>query len=120
MATGSICRIVPLESDISGCACTPIVKSAQKELTSVTNLDTIDVNIYPNPVYDYAIVDLGTNYKNVRKIEVFNAFGKLLYNQDCDFDRVNSIYTGDLSSGMYLVRVSFGSNQIIKKLVKND
>lgn len=122
LENGSHCIFSKWTSDMSNCTCTPIVKSARiisNEMT-VNDVTSEEINIYPNPVTDKVIIELGSDYKNVDKIEIFDSEGRLLFNQDCELNSINSINTNDFNSGLYIVKISFPHKQVVRKLVKNE
>jgi hypothetical protein len=122
LANGSHCIFSSLTSDMANCTCTPIVKSAlidNKEL--VGNDSTNDeIKVYPNPVADNVIIDLGLNYKDVEQIEIFDSAGRLLFNQDCELNSINSIDMKDFNPGLFIVKISFPNKEVVRKLIKID
>lgn len=75
-----------------------------------------DLKVFPNPTADYFQVSNGTN---VRKIIIYNIFGKEVKS----FFHYNNAQheVTDLKSGMYIVKMIDDKNKIIKsvKLHKN-
>ena len=119
-AEGSSCIIKAFNCPSSDCGCSAL-KSAKINNSISESVNTLDdkINVYPNPVDSYAIVDLGERYREVVKIELFEATGKLLFNQDCNFQPTNYLSTKDLIHGLYFVKVTTNDGQVVKKIVKN-
>ena len=75
-----------------------------------------DIRVFPNPAVDYFQV---VNGQNVRKIVIFNIFGKEVKSF---FHAPNAQYdVTDMNAGMYLVRMLDDKNKVVKsvKLHKN-
>ena len=121
LAEGSHCIISAKTSDMSGCACTPIVKSAQIMNEELTTNDVMqeEIRIYPNPVIDQVIIDLGSDYENVDEIKIFDSKGRMVYNQDCELNSINCINISDFNPGLYIVKISLPYKQEVRKLIKN-
>jgi len=72
----------------------------------------IKLMIYPNPVSDYAIIELNTRaYFKSAKVEIFNLFGEKV--REVDEFNTNSIKINckNLTSGIYSVRLLSDENQ---------
>jgi hypothetical protein len=75
-----------------------------------------DIRVFPNPAIDYFQV---VNGQNVRKIVIFNIFGKevksFVHSANAQYD------VTDMNAGMYLVRMLDDKNKVVKsvKLHKN-
>jgi hypothetical protein len=75
-----------------------------------------DIRVFPNPAVDYFQV---VNGQNVRKIVIFNIFGKeiksFVHASNAQYD------VTDMNAGMYLVRMLDDKNKVVKsvKLHKN-
>ncbi len=76
-----------------------------------------DIRVFPNPAVDYFQV---VNGQNIRKIVIFNIFGKeiksFLHTSNTQYDIT------DINAGMYLVRMLDDKNKVVKsvKLHKNE
>ena len=52
----------------------------------------------------------------IDKVEIYSVLGKKIKTIDSDFENIN---TGDLSKGIYLLRINSEKGTTIKKLIKN-
>lgn len=120
--TGSSCLIKAYDCPTPDCGCTSL-KNAK-----IGNLMTEDleqnpqynkITVYPNPTHKYTMVDLGDLFNDVSKIELIDAMGKTIFDQDCSIQQLNYLNTENLLSGMYFVKVTTSSGQVVKKLIKN-
>ncbi|MDP2888508.1 MAG: T9SS type A sorting domain-containing protein [Bacteroidota bacterium] len=120
--SGSSCLIKAFNCTTPQCDCSTWTKSAKinSTITEIKDQAPINnkINVYPNPINNYAIIDLGNLVNEVLKIELVDVAGKLLFNQDCDFLSINYINTQNLVSGLYFVKVSTNNGQVVKKMVK--
>jgi len=73
------------------------------------------VNIYPNPLNDLLMVEI-KDYKN-SIIEIYNSAGILLEDYIINNYRTE-LYTGQLSSGFYTIKIKTKRNVISKKIIK--
>lgn len=73
------------------------------------------VKCYPNPTNDIIYFDVPfiTQYK----IEMYDIFGKLVYQND-EYNNLKSISTISLSSGAYFYKIKIKENQITGKFIK--
>lgn len=74
-----------------------------------------EINIYPNPVKDYLVVE--SNTLNVEKVEVYSVTGKLLVSQSLN-KNTNNIDFSSFSSGLYLVKIASDKGTLVKRIVK--
>ena len=98
----------------------------QEEITTLyesevlnTNTATYEsnINIYPNPANDHITIEFG-NLDNVEdwNIKIINILGQEVLSQPMDNDKIN---VSELSKGVYIIRISDGVNQTIKRFIKN-
>jgi hypothetical protein len=74
--------------------------------------DNSNVSIYPNPVQDVLYIASGAN---IEKIEVYNLQGQLIKRENTF---VSEISTMDLSSGLYMIRVTSDKGVSTHKFIK--
>lgn len=87
------------------------IYSANLSKTDNTH-DKINLNLYPNPVYDELHLDLDIQQA---EISIFDLQGRKVYQMDWD-QRPISLF--DLSSGLYILQVSSGSQNWVSRFTK--
>ena len=78
---------------------------------SNTRFETIDVQVYPNPVSDILTIQSANILSSV---ELYSINGRLVFKQN----NVNSIDMRDYSNGMYLLKITSEGQSITKKIIK--
>jgi len=87
------------------------------------NLNTQDfelagISVYPNPAINILNIDLGNNYSRFDQLELYDVQGRLVsqtnLNQELQTTQMN---VGDLSSGVYILKVSSKDEQISAKVI---
>jgi endonuclease I len=73
------------------------------------------IQIYPNPIKDKLFINLKTPSET--RITIYNILGKQVLN--ATLLNSGSIYTNNLRSGIYILKIRQGDNSISKKLIKN-
>ncbi|MBC8048298.1 MAG: SBBP repeat-containing protein [Fimbriimonadaceae bacterium] len=76
----------------------------------ILQLNTMQLNAYPNPASDLITINLPDDFKG-NKIELFNSYGKLIYSAIVNAQHTFSIPLEDYYEGMYLLQMS--GNDII-------
>lgn len=71
------------------------------------------ISLYPNPVGEYLKV-YSPGIK-ITKIEISSAVGGKIMDLNKNF---KSIYLGELTRGIYLIKIYSGKNYTVKKLIK--
>lgn len=92
-------------------------KLCQGIIQKIVNLNKI--TIFPNPFVDNVGIDLGGSEEAVAKIEISNAFGKLLYSKEhtSGEGKVN-INTVGFDKGVYVLKLTLGQTSSVYKIVK--
>lgn len=85
--------------------------SAQKLIESEKLANGI--SLYPNPVDD--ILKIRSKGINITKIEIFSGVGGKVKELKSNF---KSIFLGDLTRGIYLIKIYSGKDYTVKKLIK--
>ena len=100
--------------DANGCD-VMVDKTIQNISTaSVNNLESVNINVFPNPTSDYATVTWDNN--EVTKLTVVNANGQVVENADVDLQ--NNYTTQYLNAGMYFINLTDNNNNTnTKKLI---
>jgi hypothetical protein len=78
------------------------------------------INLYPNPANDVVNVQCTMNNVQVKALEVFDVYGKLIRTVEtvCTPSLQTQINVSDLASGMYFVRVTTEQGTATKSFVK--
>ncbi len=74
--------------------------------------DTNDFSIYPNPTNDLININ-SLNNQSIKSVKVFDLGGKLLIESS-----YNKISVSNLSSGLYLLKITTDSGELTKKFIK--
>jgi len=86
-----------------------------KAPTSVPALSQVQATVFPNPFVDHLVI---SGLKGMARVTVSDISGKTV----AEYNNVsnNQPLTGlqNLNSGVYLIRINEGSNQLITKLIK--
>ncbi|MFH2143331.1 MAG: T9SS type A sorting domain-containing protein [Bacteroidota bacterium] len=78
--------------------------------------EMMKIKIYPNPAFDYIIIELPINLIN-SKIDIFSIQGKVIKSLKTT-DSIITIDLNNLSSGVYLIGIQSESGFVMKKLIK--
>ncbi|REC70350.1 T9SS C-terminal target domain-containing protein, partial [Chryseobacterium elymi] len=93
-----------------------IVKLGDKQIDQL--IEKQDIKIYPNPVSDYAYVEIGFDFKEA-DIMLYDMGGRQLQSLKTK-NKVTKINTQNLIQGAYLVAIKTDTNKIASaKLIKN-
>jgi len=82
--------------------------------TSSAVINTSNSSVYPNPADEQLIVD---NQDEFETISIRSINGKLLL-QETLSPSTNTIYTGQLASGIYFVSLQNQNNRFTQRIVK--
>ncbi len=96
-----------------------IILSTEKQLSKQTM--SLQIAAYPNPTNDFISIDCYSS-GNTLNITLFNASGQILYNStehSTDLKFAKRIDVSDLQSGLYFLKVSDGTENIAKKIIRN-
>ena len=82
------------------------------------NVDNTDLRIYPNPFKDFVNIKFSKPTIYPVQIEVFDVRGRLVLNQEFEPSGQITLTTDRLEDSSYIIRISSGSNDFLKKLIK--
>ncbi len=85
-----------------------------KSGVAVENISEINTKIYPNPATDMIIVELPN--AGIYQAEIYNVAGKLLLSNT--IEQKSEIKLSDLSSGIYLLKITGENFTVNKKFTK--
>lgn len=86
-------------------------------MLSNESFEKLDFSLYPNPSEDYIEIQLNNEFTNNVSLELYNQIG-LICKTEKLFSSKTRIETGDLSSGIYFVKIKTENETIVKKLIK--
>jgi hypothetical protein len=93
-------------------------QSVSQTASETKAVSSESVSLYPNPVRDNMLnLTFGNGITKMNGLRVFNAVGAVVF-QDMTKQEINGIYTVQLPSlpaGVYFVRITTGTNEIVKK-----
>lgn len=81
------------------------------------------INVYPNPMTNYAIVDFNLAEANKVSIVLVNTIGQVIFSEE--LGKLNagtqnySLDAASLSNGLYFLNIKIGSNTVTKKVAIN-
>ncbi|ARN78997.1 hypothetical protein BST97_13920 [Nonlabens spongiae] len=78
--------------------------------------EMIDFIIYPNPAEDYIYLTGLT--KNLKEIKIINELGQTVLKESLDFEVMNQLNIGNLTSGIYFLEAMTPSGSVVFKFVK--
>ena len=87
---------------------------SEMEILSVIENNMGNLRIYPNPVSNTLTIQ--SDNVPIERVEIYSVLGKKIKAIYSDFE---NIHTGDLSQGIYLLRIYSENSSIVKKLIKN-
>lgn len=87
--------------------------------TSVPEIYTHPILVYPNPATDELTIEFeGDKIRNVG-IKMFNVLGEVVYSDHYEnFGQTKSIDISNLSTGIYFLDISLDGKRVMKKIVK--
>ncbi|MEQ8521852.1 MAG: T9SS type A sorting domain-containing protein, partial [Vicingaceae bacterium] len=101
--------------DFDGCPGTDTIQVKQISCVGIESSSIDGFNVYPNPFHDQIFVSHGTI--KTADIEILTIYGKLLL-QHNNFPMGEGLEIGHYPAGIYFLKVTNGSEVILKKLVK--
>jgi hypothetical protein len=93
------------------------------DCTDINEMGTVsDFTVYPNPATDRLTVEYNNNSENIQQLMLYNHLGQKVYQSEKITARGNQkleINISHLSQGIYFVKLSDGSSEIItEKVIK--
>lgn len=86
--------------------------------TSNTNLENLDINVFPNPASDLIAVQIGGLVDLDYQVELMDINGRLIQSKSINKGSTISYFdTQTLYSGLYIVRISNGNNSTTRKIM---
>ncbi|HOZ30411.1 MAG TPA: T9SS type A sorting domain-containing protein [Bacteroidales bacterium] len=86
------------------------------EISPISDINTEEISLYPNPTSDIFSIDFGNNIGN-KEIFVCNLNGEIVYNEIYGVENLISINTNSFASGVYFVEIKYQDKIEVKKLI---
>ena len=84
---------------------------------NIVEMDEIQIQIYPNPFDDTAIIDFGQNLAGENQVLVHNAIGQEVYRNENIVGRQLTLKKEDLGRGLYLLSVMSEAGVYVVKMI---
>lgn len=94
------------------------VKLLNVNNTTVEFVETMDLILYPNPFKDFVNIRFSKPTMYPIQIEVFDVRGRLVLNQEFQPSGQITVSMDRLEDASYIIRISSGSSEFLKKLIK--
>jgi PKD repeat protein len=76
------------------------------------------VRLFPNPASDWLTVDCSHATAQPVEIQIFDAGGKLVFEQNENLERVEKIEFGEIASGIYQIAVRFEKGKFTRQVIR--
>jgi Peptidase family C25/Propeptide_C25/Secretion system C-terminal sorting domain/Peptidase family C25, C terminal ig-like domain/PKD-like domain len=86
--------------------------------TTILNAQAGQLKVYPNPVIDRLTIECAFADDQQLEINIFNTFGKLVFNGNLNNQNNTQIDLSGLSDGIYFIKLHNDNISIIEKFVK--
>jgi len=94
-----------------------LIKTNSNELSSAE--DKKSVKVFPNPSNGNFAIEI-KNFESCTDVRVFNLLGEKVYQSSAKSTSNHVINLPEITMGIYLVKVSNGKEQFIKKIIVKD
>jgi pectate lyase len=108
-------RFVSLTS--SGAANLDRLDVCQSAPLGVSEINTEAFRLYPNPVTNILTIELGNEFTANSVIKLYDISGKLISTKKVK-ETTQTLNMQQLQAGVYLIKVSNGSKNVVKRIVK--
>ena len=100
------------------CGQSKILEITPQMLDQVHGIDDpVMVKLFPNPATNHVEVTLDQEDEVIQTVQVYDVYGKLIHVEETNSNPMN-LNVSRLASGVYFVRVTSGSGEVVKTLVK--
>lgn len=97
----------------------PIITNTTSSLiqapSAIESLNSLDVNVYPNPFTDQVTIVSGSNA--IESVKIYNNLGQVIYSSTNN-DKLITVNSSEWSKGIYMVELKSNDQVSIEKLVK--
>lgn len=91
------------------------IVNATMQLTTVNDLISSKINMYPNPAKDMVYFDYSGSTDELIKVEIFNAKGQLV--NEVEFSHKTQMNSTSMDAGVYFVKISTQTLTEVRKLI---
>ncbi len=98
-----------------------LAKSRISNTLDVANFSKVNIRVVPNPVNDFCTIMFDKSVQDVRKVELFDTWGRLVRvyeNQDPGFVTSMTLDMRDLNNGFYELRLVAGQKVASVKMLR--
>lgn len=81
-------------------------------------VEIMEMSVFPNPFKDHVNIKFSKPTVYRIQVEIFDVRGRLVINQEFQPSNLISVPTNRLEDASYIIRVSSGSQEYLKKLIK--
>jgi len=111
----------------TGCATTPFVKNcigagqsaglSAGLQTSVNNQNTLGLSLYPNPTSNVIHLKLMNTSNEIAELKIMDLEGRVIKTYHTQSTEIKT-FGNDLKPGIYFIKVTQGTQSVIKRFVK--
>lgn len=88
------------------------------QILATTDFKELNFSVYSDPSTDFVTVELKDQNKENAKVELFDSSGKIFKSNYFNSSQIK-IGTADLSSGVYIIKITAGNEVGVKKFIKS-
>jgi hypothetical protein len=96
----------------------PPEKVAFEELNTRATDQMEKIRVYPNPSSEFFVIENDYLNEGIKTFQITNLHGKEIYSGNLPTGKT-TVNTGNISKGLYLLKIVIGDQYIIKKIVIN-
>ena len=113
---GSFLKLVSLSLDNSLASSWIARTDTADNLSISSNINTLHINLYPNPVSD--ILRVKSSFGNINGINIYGINGKLYRKYNINHGSVE-LDLSAFESGVYVIKIQTASELFVRKIIKN-
>ena len=113
---GSFLKLVSLSLDNSLASSWIARTDTADNLSISSNINTLHINLYPNPVSD--ILRVKSSFGNINGINIYGINGKLYRKYNINHGSVE-LDLSSFESGVYVIKIQTASELFVRKIIKN-
>jgi len=83
----------------------------------ISNLNTLNIKVYPNPAHDYLNIDLTNTPSDFEQLQLIDINGKLVKNLNISRKNYFQLFTGDMVNGFYYIRLTGKYGAFVQKII---